>query len=163
MCRMRGTYLEVGHISPNSLATFDVQKLVSNQMRFNAIQHYDPWIIPNSIDFLMRTRDKYPALTNVISHQYPIDKIDEAFATAEWLGREGGSVVTRAIVCAVERLRSPSKLRMPPLGRGFGGVPHVQCGNHAIQTLPITHTEIPRKTKGSGPIGPLPCCACLCC
>ena len=48
MCRMRGTYLEVGHISPNSMATFDVQKLVQNQIRFNAIQHYDPWIIPTS-------------------------------------------------------------------------------------------------------------------
>ena len=90
-------YLEVGHISPNSFATFDVQQLVRNQLRFNAIQHYDPWIIPNSIDFLIRTRDKYP-LTNVVSHKFPIDKIDEAFKTAEWLGREGGSVVTRAVV-----------------------------------------------------------------
>jgi hypothetical protein len=75
-----------------------VQKLVSNQIRFNATQHYDPWIIPNSIDFLMRTKDKYP-LTKVISHQFPLDRISEAFETAEWLGREGGSVVTRAIVC----------------------------------------------------------------
>jgi threonine dehydrogenase-like Zn-dependent dehydrogenase len=98
MLRMRGTYLEVGHISPNSIAKLDVQKLVSNQVRFNAIQHYDPWIIPNSIDFLMRTRDKYP-LTKVVSHAYPIDRIDEAFKTAEWLGRESGSEVTRAIVC----------------------------------------------------------------
>ena len=45
----------------------------------------------------MRTRDRYP-LTNVISHQFPIEQIDEAFKTAEWLGREGGSEVTRAIV-----------------------------------------------------------------
>ena len=97
MCRMRGTYLEVGHISPNSMATFDVQKLVANQIRFSAIQHYDPWIIPNSIDFLMRTRDRYP-LTKVVSHEFPIDRIGEAFQTAEWLGREGGSVVTRAVV-----------------------------------------------------------------
>jgi threonine dehydrogenase-like Zn-dependent dehydrogenase len=97
MLRMRGTYLEVGHISPNSIAKLDVQKLVSNQVRFFAIQHYDPWIIPNAIDFLMRTRDKYP-LTKVISHAYPIDRIDEAFKTAEWLGRESGSEVTRAIV-----------------------------------------------------------------
>ncbi|HUZ78992.1 MAG TPA: zinc-binding dehydrogenase [Chloroflexota bacterium] len=97
MCRMRGTYIEVGHISPNSMATFDVQKLVTNQLRFFAVQHYDPWIIPNAIDFLMRTRDKYP-LTKVISHQFPIDRIDEAFKTAEWLGRAGGSVVTRAVV-----------------------------------------------------------------
>lgn len=98
MVRMRGTYLEVGHISPNSMATLDVQKLVSNQLRFYAIQHYDPWIIPAAIDFLMRTRDKYP-LTRVISHQFPIDRIDEAFKTAEWLGRSSGSEVTRAIVC----------------------------------------------------------------
>ena len=92
-----GTYLEVGHISPNSIARLDVQKLVSNQVRFNAIQHYDPWIIPNAIDFLMRTREKYQ-LTKVISHAFPIEQIDEAFTTAEWLGREAGSVVTRAIV-----------------------------------------------------------------
>ena len=98
MCRMRGTYLEVGHISPNSMATVDVQKLVANQIRFNAIQHYDPWIIPASIDFLMRTRHKYP-LMNVISHQFPLERIDEAFTTAEWLGRASGSEVTRAIVC----------------------------------------------------------------
>jgi L-iditol 2-dehydrogenase len=97
MCRMRGTYLEVGHISPGSIAHLDVQKLVSNQIRFNAIQHYDPWIIPNAIDFLIRTKDKYP-LTKVISHSFPLDRITEAFETAEWLGREGGSVVTRAIV-----------------------------------------------------------------
>jgi hypothetical protein len=45
----------------------------------------------------MRTRDRYP-LTKVISHAFPIDRIDEAFKTAEWLGRESGSVVTRAIV-----------------------------------------------------------------
>ncbi len=97
MCRMRGTYLEVGHISPNSMATFDVQKLVSNQIRFSAIQHYDPWIIPNSIDFLLRTKDKYP-LMDVVSHKFPLDQIELAFKTAEWLGREGGSEVTRAIV-----------------------------------------------------------------
>ena len=97
MCRMRGTYLEVGHISPNSMATFDVQKLVVNQIRFHAIQHYDPWIIPNSIDFLLRTKDRYP-LANVVSHKFELDQIDLAFKAAEWLGREGGIEVTRAIV-----------------------------------------------------------------
>ena len=97
MCRMRGTYLEVGHISPNSMATFDVQKLVANQIRFNAIQHYDPWIIPNSIDFLLRTKAKYP-LVSVVSHKFPLDQIDAGFRTAEWLGRESGSEVTRAII-----------------------------------------------------------------
>jgi hypothetical protein len=40
---------------------------------------------------------KYP-LTKVVSHSFPLDRIDEAFKTAEWLGRAGGSAVTRAIV-----------------------------------------------------------------
>jgi threonine dehydrogenase-like Zn-dependent dehydrogenase len=97
MVRMRGTYLEVGHISPHSMAVLDVQKLVANQVRFFAIQHYDPWIIPAAIDFLIRTRERYP-LTKVISHRFPLERIGEAFETAEWLGRHGGSEVTRAIV-----------------------------------------------------------------
>ena len=97
MVRMRGTYLEVGHISPNSFASIDVQKMVSNQIRFYGIQHYDPWIIPNAIDFLERTADRYP-LMNVISHEFPLDQIDKAFETAEWLGRSSGSEVTRAVI-----------------------------------------------------------------
>ena len=97
MCRMRGTYLEVGHISPNSMINVDVQQLVSNQIRFYGIQHYDPWILPNAIDFLLRTKNKYP-LMDVVSHEFPITKIEEAFKTAEWLGNSRGIEVTRAIV-----------------------------------------------------------------
>lgn len=97
MCSMHCTYLDIGHIIPNSMATFDVRQLVADQNRFNAIQHYDPWILPNSVDFLMRTGDKYP-LTNVISHKFPLDQIELAFNTAEWIGRETGSEVARAIV-----------------------------------------------------------------
>ena len=97
MCRMRGTYLEVGHISPNSMINVDVQQLVSNQIRFYGIQHYDPWILPNAIDFLLRTKNKYP-LMDVVSHEFPITKIEDAFKTAEWLGNSRGIEVTRAIV-----------------------------------------------------------------
>ena len=97
MVRMRGIYLEVGHISPNSMASLDVAQLVANQIRFYGIQHYDPWILPNAIDFMERTKDKYP-LGNVVSHEYTLDRIGEAFKTAEWLGQQKGSEVTRAIV-----------------------------------------------------------------
>jgi threonine dehydrogenase-like Zn-dependent dehydrogenase len=97
MCRIRGTYLEVGHISPNSVARLDVQKLVQRQIRFYGIMHYDPWILPNAIEFLLRTASKYP-LMNVISHEFPLERIDEAFKAAEWVGRHAGSAVTRAII-----------------------------------------------------------------
>jgi threonine dehydrogenase-like Zn-dependent dehydrogenase len=97
MVRMRGIYLEVGHISPNSFASIDISTMVSNQVRFYGIQHYDPWIIPNAIDFLERTADKYP-LTSVVSHEFPLDQIGKAFETAEWLGTQSGSEVTRAVI-----------------------------------------------------------------
>ncbi len=32
--------------------------------------HYNPWIMPAALDFLVRTRDKYP-LSKVGSHSFP--------------------------------------------------------------------------------------------
>ena len=96
MLRQRGTYLEVGHISPNSMATFDVQELVSRQVRFFGIQHYDPWILPTTIDFMVRNRDRY-AVCDIVSHTFPMEKIGEAFESAEWMGRQGNEI-TRAVV-----------------------------------------------------------------
>ena len=69
----------------------------ADQIRFYGIQHYDPWILPNAVDFLVRTADKFP-LTNVVSHEFPLDQIGKAFETAEWVGRNAGSEVTRAVV-----------------------------------------------------------------
>jgi hypothetical protein len=34
----------------------------------------------------------------VTSHSFPLEQINEAFAAAEWSGREGGTQITRAIV-----------------------------------------------------------------
>ncbi|MCS7206696.1 MAG: zinc-binding dehydrogenase [Dehalococcoidia bacterium] len=97
MLRRGGTYVEIGHISPNSNATLDMSYLVSRQIRILGIMHYDPWVIPAALDFLVRTRDRYP-LTQVVSHKFPLERINEAFQEAEWKGREGGSPVVRAIV-----------------------------------------------------------------
>ena len=79
------------------MASLDVAQLVANQIRFYGIQHYAPWILPNAIDFMERPKDKYP-LGNVVSHEFTLDRIGEAFITAEWLGQQKGSEVTRAIV-----------------------------------------------------------------
>ena len=96
MLRQRGTYLEVGHISPNSMATFDVRELVWKQVRLFGIQHYDPWILPTTIDFMMRNKDRY-AICDIVSDTFPMEKIGEAFESAEWMGREGNHI-TRAVV-----------------------------------------------------------------
>lgn len=67
------------------------------QLRILSMQHYDPWVIPAALDFLVRTRERY-ALTQVVSHTYPLGRINEAFELADWSTREGGTPVTRAIV-----------------------------------------------------------------
>jgi len=61
------------------------------------MQHYDPWIISATLDFLVRTRERY-ALTQVVSHTFPLERINEAFELADWSSRERGTPVTRAIV-----------------------------------------------------------------
>ncbi len=96
MLRSRGTYVELGHITPNSMLSLDVSRLVAKQIRLLGVGHYDPGIIPMGLDFLVRTRDKY-ALTSIVSHQFPLEQINEAFEASEWFNRQSGSQVTRAI------------------------------------------------------------------
>jgi len=101
MLRLGGVYLEIGHITPNSSMTLDVNLVVRRQIRFLGIQHYNPWIIPAALDFLVRTRERYP-LAEVTSDTFPLEHINEAFEAAEWLGREGGTRVTRAVVTMLQ-------------------------------------------------------------
>ena len=39
-------------------------------------------------------------LLDLVSHTFPLTKIQEAFETAEWVGKEGGSAATRVVVMA---------------------------------------------------------------
>ena len=57
---------------------------------------YDPWVIPRALEFLRRGRGRYP-FDRLVSHTYPLDRIDEAFRDAEWYQREAApSRITRA-------------------------------------------------------------------
>jgi threonine dehydrogenase-like Zn-dependent dehydrogenase len=96
MVRQRGTYLEVGHITPHSYASIDVQQIVSKQIRLFGIQHYDPWILPAAIEFMRRNRDRY-AVCDVVSDVFPMTQIGEAFSKAEWQGQDSNKI-TRAVV-----------------------------------------------------------------
>jgi threonine dehydrogenase-like Zn-dependent dehydrogenase len=97
MVRRGGTYVEIGNIWPNSNVTLDVSKVLWGQVRIIPATHYDPYILPVTLDFLARTKDKYP-LTKVMSHSFPLEKIGEAFEAAEWAGKSEGTQVTRALV-----------------------------------------------------------------
>jgi hypothetical protein len=59
--------------------------------------HYNPWIMPAALDFLVRTRDKYP-LSKVVSHSFPLSEVNQAFTFAEWQGKNTGTAATRVIL-----------------------------------------------------------------
>ena len=59
--------------------------------------HYHPSTLPVALDFLVRTKDRFP-LTNVMSHSFPIEDIGKAFEQCEWLGKEEGTAITRAFI-----------------------------------------------------------------
>ncbi len=51
-------------------------------------------MIPRALDFLVRTRDRWP-WSRILSHKYPLAQINEAFAASEWHNRET-TTITRA-------------------------------------------------------------------
>lgn len=97
MVRRGGTYVEVGNIWPKSNVTLDVSKILWGQVKIIPVTHYDPYILPVALDFLLRTKDRFP-LMKVMSHSFPLEQIGEAFQQAEWAGKNGETVVTRAFV-----------------------------------------------------------------
>ena len=93
MVRFNGKYVDIGNIGPGSIEIPAV-KVISNQTQWLGTVHYNPWIIEAALQFLVRVQDRMP-VANVVSHTFPLDRIDEAFEFAEWHGREGGTAANR--------------------------------------------------------------------
>jgi hypothetical protein len=58
---------------------------------------YDPWVIPEALDFLVRTREKYPH-GDVVSHKFKLDDINDAFENSEWAKEGQTTKVNRAVI-----------------------------------------------------------------
>ena len=58
---------------------------------------YDAWVIPRALDFLVRNRTRWP-FDRLVSHTYPLERINEAFADSEWHGRETTTITRAALV-----------------------------------------------------------------
>lgn len=97
MVRKGGTFVEIGNIWPNSDVTLDMSKVLWGQVKIITSTHYDPYILPVTLDFLVRTKDRYP-LTEVVSHAFPLEQIGKAFEQAEWAGKKEDTLITRAVV-----------------------------------------------------------------
>jgi threonine dehydrogenase-like Zn-dependent dehydrogenase len=96
MVRINGTFLDIGNIVPQTV-TLPATKVITNQITWTGLMHYDPWIVPAALDFLVRTRERYP-LSKVVSHAFALSDINRAFEAAEWQGKGSGSAATRVIL-----------------------------------------------------------------
>ena len=55
------------------------------------------WVIPRALDFLVRNRGRFP-FDRLLSHKYPLEKINQAFADSEWHNRETTTITRAALV-----------------------------------------------------------------
>lgn len=94
MLRAGGTYLEIGTISRGAKVELEPSLLVWGSKRIVGVIQYDPWVIPRALDFLVRTRTRWP-WERLVSHTYPLEQINEAFAASEWHNRDT-TAITRA-------------------------------------------------------------------
>jgi threonine dehydrogenase-like Zn-dependent dehydrogenase len=89
-----GTYLEIGTISRGAKVELEPAQLVWGGKKIVGVIMYDATVIPRALDFLVRNRARWP-FERLVSHKYPLDQIDKAFADSEWHGRET-TTITRA-------------------------------------------------------------------
>lgn len=96
MVRSNGKYVDIGNIGGGSI-TMPASKVIGKQLKWYGTVHYNPWIIDAALNFLARTKDVYP-LTDIVSHRYPLEKINEAFEEAEWHGKDEGTRAQRVML-----------------------------------------------------------------
>lgn len=96
MVRFNGTFVDIGNIVPQTI-TLPATKVITQQIKWKGLMHYNPWIMPAALDFLVRTKDKYP-LSKVVSHSFPLAEVNRAFEFAEWQGKNTGTAATRVIL-----------------------------------------------------------------
>jgi threonine dehydrogenase-like Zn-dependent dehydrogenase len=97
MLRAGGTYLEIGTISRGAKVELEPAQLVWGAKRIVGVIMYDPWVIPRALAFLERNRARWP-FDRLVSHTFPLEKIDEAFSASEWHSREMTAITRAALV-----------------------------------------------------------------
>src|SRR5262249_25762995 len=131
MVRCNGKFIDIGNIVPQAVS-FPAIKVIAQQIHWTGLMHYDPWIMPSALDFLVRTKDRYP-LTKVVSHSFPLAEVNTAFAFAEWQGKGAGRAATPGILKpggSGRRLPLPATLDLHRGDRGHAVVGLVALRHH---------------------------------
>src|SRR5262249_52924577 len=96
MVRVNGTFVDIGNIVPATV-TLPATKVITQQIMWKGLMHYNPWIMPAALDFLVRTKDKYP-LPKVVRYRSPRAEVRQASIFREWQGKNAGTAATRVIL-----------------------------------------------------------------
>jgi len=82
MTALEGTYLEVGNINVGWEAKFDPAWILFGNRRIIGVAHYEAEHLKGALDLMLRTSAKYP-YHKILSHTFPLEKINEAFRQQE--------------------------------------------------------------------------------
>jgi len=91
MTAPEGTYLEIGNINVGWKAEFDPAWIIFGNRRILGLSHYEAEHLRGALDLMRRTLTKYP-WQKIVSHKFPLDAINEAFA------QQNQGHVTRAAI-----------------------------------------------------------------
>ena len=95
MTRVGGRYLWMGNIVPGVAAEIVPHDAVRQPKTIRGVLAYDRWVIPRALDWVSRTRGKYP-FAKLVGARFPLEQINEAFEQAEWVAGKGS--VARTVI-----------------------------------------------------------------
>src|SRR5205807_1721947 len=95
MTRVGGRYLWMGNIVPGVAAEIVPHDAVRQPKTIRGVLAYDRWVIPRALDWVSRTRGKYPFAT-LVGARFPLEQINDAFEQAEWAAGKGS--VARTVI-----------------------------------------------------------------
>jgi threonine dehydrogenase-like Zn-dependent dehydrogenase len=95
MTRVGGRYLWMGNIVPGLTAEIVPHDATRQPKTIRGVLAYDRWVIPRALEWVSRTRTKYP-FQKLIGDRFPLEKINDAFEQAEWAAGKGS--VARTVV-----------------------------------------------------------------
>ena len=92
MTALEGTYVEIGNINVGWKAEFDPAWIIFGNRRIQGVAHYEAEHLKGALELMRRTLRRYP-WDRVVSHTFPLEQINEAFAA-----QDKGHITRAAIV-----------------------------------------------------------------
>ena len=92
MARAEGRYLVIGNIAADQTIPFNPAWLVHQNRRMVGVGGYQAWAVRRGLELIERTRDRYP-FGKILSHRFPLARINDAFAWAD-----AGKAIRTALV-----------------------------------------------------------------